>query len=122
MTKLLTVNDISRFSATAVLNDKFMRVEKQLGRARWCSRGLCDCSLRTNDPEKITLTAAIRAHIPKFSSDFFFFFYTFTYPPPIPIYFEMFYNTVVQVPFLLFEWVYCPFEINGRVKNWVTAS
>lgn len=50
MTKVLTINDISRFSATTVLNDKFMRVKKQLFRV-----ANTVTVLRTNDPEKITL-------------------------------------------------------------------
>lgn len=56
MTKVSTVNDISRFSATTVLNDKFMRVEKQLYPYVEDTATI----LRTNDPEnKKNLTTRV---------------------------------------------------------------
>lgn len=108
MTKVLTVNDISRFSAMTVLNDKFMQVQKQL-----CHVGKTLRLFFRQMTRKKNLIRAIHSKV--FLVISFILLLIF-----LPICFKMFYNTV-QVPFLLFDWVDCPFEINGCV-NWVTTS
>lgn len=83
MTKVLTVNDVSRFSITPVLNDKFIRVEKQLFRVRGEGRG-GGLSDRSSDkwPGKNNRTRAV--YTPKFllfffSSVIFLYFYLSSY-------------------------------------------